>query len=84
MPELTSTITCVGLLFVYQCEVPKPVPVDSYCTSYQRVFRQKGDATISAPLAVKQRIAANDVIYRCTCEHWDSPLCQTVGSPPAK
>lgn len=77
-------IQCFGFLVFFQCEAPKPVVVDSYCASYQRVIRQPAEAAITAPLSVKQRIAANDVVYRCTCEHWDSPLCQTVGSQQAK
>ena len=71
-----TTMTCVGFLFAYQCEVPKPPVVDSYCQSYQRVIRQKGEGGIQGSLAVKQRIAANEIAYRCTCEGWQSPLCK--------
>lgn len=66
---------CFGL-FLMVCDLPKPAAVDSYCQSYQRVIRQPSDATIQGPLSVKQRIAANDVTYRCLCEKWDNPLCR--------
>lgn len=67
---------CFGLLVMF-CEPPKQVAIDSYCQSYQRIIRSPDDAKITAPLSVKQRIAADDIIYRCTCEKWDSPLCRS-------
>jgi hypothetical protein len=68
-------IQCFGFLVFFQCEVPKPAVVDSYCTSYERVIRQPSESAISAPLSVKQRIATNDIVYRCKCKGWKSPLC---------
>ena len=68
-------IQCFGFLVFFQCEAPKPVVVDSYCSSYQRVIRTPADAAITAPLAPKQRLAANEITYRCACEGWKSPLC---------
>lgn len=68
-------IECFGFLVFFQCALPKQPVVDNYCSSYQRVIRTQADAAINAPLSIKQRIAANDVIYRCTCEQWKSPLC---------
>jgi hypothetical protein len=73
---MPAVVTCVGFLFFYQCEVPKPEPIDSYCASYQRVIQQKGEGAIAASLAVKQRLAANEITYRCLCEKWQSPLCK--------
>lgn len=69
-------ITCLGFLFFYQCSAPKPVVIDSFCSSYQRVIRNASDSAISGPLAAKQRLAANEITYRCTCEGWKSPLCK--------
>jgi len=69
-------IQCFGFLVFFQCEVPKPVVVDSFCTSYQRVIRSAPDSAVNAPLAVRQRLAANEITYRCTCEGWKSPLCK--------
>ena len=65
---------CFGLLLMY-CEQPKQPVIDSFCQSYQRVIRQASESAIKAPLAVKQRIAANEIVYRCSCEGWKSPLC---------
>lgn len=66
---------CFGLLIMF-CEPPKQAAIDSFCQSYQRVIRAPADSAIGAPLPVKQRIAANDVTYRCLCEKWESPLCR--------
>lgn len=74
-------ISCFGFLVFFQCEVPKTPVVDSYCTQYQRVIRKPDEARISGALVVKQRIAANDVTYRCVCEQWDSPLCRPGNQP---
>lgn len=71
---------CFGLLIMF-CDQPKTVPIDSFCTSYERVIRNRGDGAITAPLSVKQRIAANDVVYRCTCQGWTDPICRRNGSP---
>ena len=68
-------IQCFGFLVFFSCELPKTPAIDSFCTSYQRIIRTPDDAKIVAPLSVKQRIAADDIIYRCTCENWKSPLC---------
>jgi hypothetical protein len=69
-------IECLGFLVYFQCSTPKPVVIDSFCSSYQRVIRSPADAAISGPLAPKQRMAANEITYRCTCEGWKSPLCK--------
>ena len=69
-------IQCFGFLVFFSCEAPKPVVIDSFCSSYQRVIRSTADAAITAPLGPKQRLAANEITYRCTCEGWKSPLCK--------
>jgi predicted glycosyltransferase len=66
---------CFGL-FVMFCEPQKPAAVDSFCQSYQRVIRQPSESAITASLNVKQRLAANEITYRCVCEKWDNPLCR--------
>lgn len=50
--------------------------VDSYCAVYQKIIRAKGEGAIQAPLPVKQRIAANEVTFRCLCETPDAPICK--------
>lgn len=47
---------------------PLPVPIDSYCQVYNPVIITKGDAQISARLAVKKRILANELTYRQECK----------------
>ena len=69
---------CFGLLIMF-CEPPKQQVVDSFCQSYQRVIRTPAEGAIGAALPVKQRIAANDVTYRCLCEKWENPLCRPKG-----
>lgn len=66
---------CFGLLVMF-CEPPKQPAVDSFCQSYQRVIRQPAESAIQAPVSVKQRLAANEITYRCQCEKWVSPLCR--------
>lgn len=48
---------------------------DSFCSSYQKIIQQRGDASIMANTNVKKRIAANDVTYACVCEGWKDPIC---------
>lgn len=52
--------------------------VNSYCSVYQRVIRneQEGASLHAAARPVKERIAANDSLYRCACEGWDNPICK--------
>jgi len=71
-------MVCFGLLIMF-CEPPKQQAIDSFCQSYQRIIRQPSESAIQAPLAVRQRIAANEIIYRCSCEGWKSPLCGKQG-----
>lgn len=58
------TLAC-GALSLSNCtHIP---PLDSFCTVYNRVVVAKGDGSITAPLAVKKRILANELIYREQC-----------------
>lgn len=49
--------------------------VDSFCTTYQKVIRAKGEGAINAALPVKQRIAANEVTYTCLCVNAQAAVC---------
>lgn len=54
---------CFFVIVGIICPDPKPIPVDGFCSEYQKVIVNKGDADIRAPLAVKQRILANELHY---------------------
>lgn len=71
---------CFGFL-VMLCQAPAaPAPIDSYCTSYRRVIVEAGDAAslARARLTIRRRVAGNDLLYRCRCERWQSPLCAGI------
>ena len=53
-----------------------PVASDSYCQSYQKIIREKGDGKMTASPGVKRRVAANEITYRCLCEGLVDPLCK--------
>lgn len=72
---------CVGL-FVMFCNPTgeqQATVVNSFCHVYHRVIRstEEGAALGAAPREVRERIAVNDTLYRCECEHWDNPVCQS-------
>jgi hypothetical protein len=54
-----------------------PAAINSFCRAYQRVIRspEEGASLAGAHRLVKERVAANDTLYRCECEHWDNPVC---------
>jgi len=55
---------CFVVLSVSSCQTTS----DSYCLVYTKVIQGPGDGSIQAPLAVKKRIAANEVTYRQLCK----------------
>lgn len=59
------------------CAVESPAAVDSFCTSYSRVIRNPSDAAAvkGLPRNLRERNAANDTLYRCTCEGWKHKAC---------
>lgn len=60
---------CVGLsLLLTNCGGHLPLAIDSYCQIYNPVVVARGDGQISAPLAVKKRILANELTYRQECK----------------
>ena len=68
---------CFGILLMF-CQQPTTAPsIDAYCSSYRRVIAQRGDsiAVGKLPSALRRRLAANDVVYRCRCENWSDPIC---------
>lgn len=44
-----------------------PEQIDSFCRLYTQVVVNKGDGSISAPLAVKKRLLVNEKLYREAC-----------------
>ena len=44
-----------------------PEQIDSFCQLYTRVVIAKGDEQIKAPLAVKKRLLANELLYKDQC-----------------
>lgn len=56
------------LLLLPGCATKLAVPIDSYCQVYNPVVVSRGDGQISAPLAVKKRILANELTYRQECK----------------
>jgi len=51
---------------------------NAFCAAYQRVIKteeegeQFGRVT---SLAARQRLAANEALYRCECEGWSHEIC---------
>lgn len=58
---------CAGLSLLLGACAHLEVAGDSYCQVYNQVVVGKGDGQISAPLAVKKRILANELTYRQEC-----------------
>ena len=64
---MSGGIICVGILVTY-CFVEKPIPTDSFCLLYDKVIVEQGDSKISAPLAVKKRLLANELKFKRLCK----------------
>lgn len=81
-----TLLFCFLLLAGCQTESVPPAPpiavasVDSFCSAYKRVIgtEHEGASLHSAARPVKERIAANDALYRCECQGWDNPICARV------
>lgn len=58
---------CVGLSLLLTNCGHAPLAIDSYCQVYNPVVVSRGDGQITAPLAVKKRILANELTYRQEC-----------------
>lgn len=74
-----TLLLCAVLAGCVGAEAPV-ASVNSYCTAYKRVIttEHEGASLHSALRPVKERIAANDALYRCECEQWNNPICQKV------
>ena len=75
-----GSFICFGI-FVMVCQPlaqgTTATVINSFCQAYHRILRtsEEGAALAHAPLAVRQRIAANETLYRCHCEGWQNPIC---------
>lgn len=57
----------LSLLLSGGCAHQQAVVGESYCAVYEPIIQKKGDASISASLAVKQRILYNEQMFRTEC-----------------
>lgn len=44
-----------------------PEQLDSFCQLYNKVIVEKGDGKITAPIGVKRRLLANELLYNSQC-----------------
>ena len=54
----------LGTLSLSSCT---PDQIDSFCVLYNKVIVEKGDGAIKAPIGVKRRLLANELLYREQC-----------------
>ena len=54
----------LGTLSLSSCT---PDQIDSFCVLYNKVIVEKGDGVIKAPIGVKRRLLANELLYREQC-----------------
>lgn len=81
---------CVGFIFVMFCnpniERP-PGAVNSFCAAYQRIIRQEHEGEQLGRIesrVVRERIAANETLYRCECEGWNHEICRNEARQAAE
>lgn len=72
---LTGTHPSHARICIFVCIDDDPPVINGFCQSYERVLRTKGDSTKGLTLALRKRIASNDVLYRCACQGWANPIC---------
>lgn len=72
---LTGTLPSHARICIFVCIDDDAPAVNGFCQAYSRVLRAPGESTKGLSLALRKRIAANDVLYRCACEGWTNPIC---------
>lgn len=45
----------------------KQEQIDSFCQLYTKVIIEQGDANIKAPIGMKRRLLANELLYKAEC-----------------
>lgn len=69
---------CFGLILIMFCDSHSQSPVSSdFCVTYQKIIQSPLGSVEVKKLATgeKKRVEANEILYRCKCEGWQSPLC---------
>jgi len=80
---MNGAFVCVGLFIMY-ChpvarESNRPAIAHSFCQAYQRVIRSEHEGEHVGRIesrAVRERIAANEVLYQFACAGVDLPICR--------
>jgi len=79
---MNGAFVCVGL-FVMYChpvrESNRPAVAHSFCQAYNRIIRSEQEGEHVGRIesrAVRERIAANEVLYQCACAGVDLPICR--------
>lgn len=62
-------------MLISSCSNLKTVTSD-FCSRYQEIILEKGDANITASSGVKKRIAANEIQYDCQCKNSKADYCK--------
>lgn len=64
--RLTPPFVVLSLLFLSPSGC-KQEQIDSFCQLYTKVIVEKGDASIKAPIGMKRRLLANELLYKAEC-----------------
>lgn len=59
-----ATLSLLTVAAPSQCT---PEQIDSFCKLYSKVIVEKGDSKIAAPVGVKRRLLANELLYKSQC-----------------
>jgi hypothetical protein len=66
--------------FCVLCTIRKTPPIDTLCQMQERMIRSPDDsrAVKALPADLQRRIVKNDARWRCRCQGWHHPVCDTV------
>jgi hypothetical protein len=78
---LSPSAEAARLCVLFCIDEAAPAAADGFCQAYRRVIVRPGDDQEIGRAApeLRRRIAANEVLYRCSCEHWNNPICRAPG-----
>lgn len=81
IPVIGAWLALLACAFLSGCVADgnnSPLVVNSYCAVYQRIIRSEaeGASLHAAHRSVKERVAANDTLFRCECEGWTNHVCR--------
>lgn len=66
-PNLKSTMPFMALSLLLAPSGCKQEQLDSFCQLYTKVIVEQGDASIKAPIGMKRRLLANELLYKAEC-----------------